>query len=267
MIEAKLAFRILESIRRGAPLIHNITNYVVMNFTANALPAVGASPVMAHAKEEVREMTSLSQALVINIGTLSASWIDSMIEALHEASLKQIAVVLDPVGAGATSYRNETVLKLLAAGPISVIRGNASEILSLGHLERKTKGVDSTQSSESGVEAAKLLAAKYKCIVGVSGKVDFITDGKKTVSIHNGHSLMSKVTGLGCTATALTGAFAATHQDPFEATSCAMAVIGIAGEIAAAKANGPGSFQSLFLDALYNLSEADIQSRLKASDS
>jgi hydroxyethylthiazole kinase len=237
-----------------------------MNFTANTLLTAGASPVMAHALVEVRDMVKLSQSLVVNIGTLSPLWVESMIASINEAQNKNIPVILDPVGAGATPYRNESLQKILKSGNISVIRGSASEIMSLDQSKIKTKGVDSAESSNTAIDYAKRIALNYNCVVCVSGETDYITDGVRLRSIKNGHVLMSRVTGMGCAATALIAAFAAIHKNLFEATLNAMAIIGIAGEIAAIQSEGPGSFQVHFFDELYKLSESNVQKLLKLSD-
>jgi len=264
MVTAKNIYNDVVKIRSESPLVHNITNYVVMNTTANALLSIGASPVMAHAIEEVEEMVGIARALVINIGTLSNSWIESMLKAVKAAKQKGIPIVLDPVGAGATKLRTETAHKLISEAPPTIIRGNASEIRALYLAEGGTKGVDSTHSSEEAIEASKELSRKYNCSVSVSGKTDIIIYADKIIRIHNGHPMMPRVTGLGCTASALTGAFAAVNPSPLLAGAHAMAVMGIAGEIAAKKAKGPGTLQLYFLDALYQLNESDIKKRLKA---
>ena len=253
----------VQHIRAEAPLVHNITNYVAMNTTANALLALGASPVMAHAIEEVEEMAGIAAALVINIGTLSSHWIEAMARAMWKASQCGIPVVLDPVGAGATRLRTETVRLLVGKTPPTIIRGNASEIKALGDEEVKTKGVDSTHKSEDSLDAARALSDRYGSVVCVSGAVDLIVQGDAIISIANGHPLMPRVTGLGCTATALIGAFAAVNSSPMQATAHAMAVMGIAGEIAAEGAEGPGALQVRFIDALYGLKETDISERLR----
>jgi hydroxyethylthiazole kinase len=262
-ITAVEIYKTLETIRKHAPVVHNITNYVVMNNTANALLALGASPVMAHAAEEVEEMVNIASALVINIGTLSEPWINSMFKASHQARKNGIPVILDPVGAGATSFRTQTARELIKAEPPAIIRGNASEIMALSDDQSRTKGVDSAAGSDAATVIAQQLSETFKCVVCVSGVTDYIIDQGKTLKVRNGHPLMMKVTGLGCTATALCGAFAAMDSSPFAATAKAMAVMGIAGEIAAQKAAGPGSMQMHFLDALYNLSEGDIAQYLK----
>lgn len=256
----------LQIIREKHPLIHNITNYVVMNNTANALLAIGASPVMAHALEEMEEMTSIASALVLNIGTLSPSWVEAMAAAGKVAARRSIPIILDPVGAGATSYRTGVALSLLKEVKPSIIRGNGSEISSLLNASAKTNGVDSTLSSASVIDVARELACEYGVVVSVSGSSDFITDGKQVIEVKNGHPLMAKVTGLGCTASSLTGAFAAIQPDYFSAAVHAMITMGIAGEKAAARAKGPGSLQLEFLDALYQLDADTVASHSKVSD-
>lgn len=253
----------VQGIRAQAPLVLNITNYVVMNTTANALLAIGASPVMAHAIDEVEDMARIAQALVINIGTLSAPWVESMLKAGRAARERGIGIVLDPVGCGATPYRTRTAQELMREIRPSVIRGNASEIKALLHSGGNTKGVDSRDDPDDVAADARELAQSAQCVVSVSGPVDLITDGARVARVANGHPLMPRVTGMGCTASAITGAFAAVNPDPFAAATHAMAVMGVAGEIAAEGASGPGSFQVIFLDALYRLDAARIEARLR----
>lgn len=259
-------YKSIEEIRNRAPVVHNITNYVVMNNTANALLALGASPVMAHAPEEVEEMVNIASALVINIGTLSENWIYSMFRAMAQARKKGIPVIVDPVGAGATIFRTKTARDLISSDPPAVIRGNASEIMALYDDKSKTKGVDSAAASDLAVATAQKLSEIHKCVVCISGATDYIVEDEKIIKTMNGHPLMTRVTGLGCTASALCGAFAAVNKSVFAATVKAMAVMGIAGEIAAEKAAGPGSLQMHFLDTLYTLSEDDIRARLKVEE-
>jgi hydroxyethylthiazole kinase len=256
----------LQRIRAEAPLVHNITNYVVMNTTANALLCLGASPVMAHAAEEVEEMAAMAAALVINIGTLSSSWIESMLKAGRKAKERGIPIVLDPVGAGATRFRTETAQTLLREARPTIVRGNASEILALGQTAQGTKGVDATHRTEQALDTARALARQHGCVVVVSGAVDLAVSPERTIRGLNGHPMMAKVTGLGCTASALAGAFAAVNSDPLRAAAHAMAVMGIAGEIAAERAQGPGSLQMRFLDVLYGLAESDVVSRLRIEE-
>ncbi len=253
----------LEKIRAAAPLIHNITNYVVMNFTANVLLAVGASPVMAHAPEEVAEMTSIAQALVLNLGTLSVPWIASMVKAGRTAVRTGIPIVLDPVGSGATQFRTRTAQQLIQQAPPSIIRGNASEIRSLVLDEKGTKGVDSRHTPEETVGAARALSERGACVVSVSGAVDLIIEKEVTIKIMNGDPIMPLITGMGCVASAITAAFAAVNPSRLHAAANAMALMGIAGEIAAERSAGPASFQLAFIDAIYNLSKSDIETRLR----
>jgi hydroxyethylthiazole kinase len=253
----------VEKLRGESPLVLNITNYVVMNTTANALLAVGASPVMAHAPEEIEELVAISRALVINIGTLSAHWIAAMFQAGKEARRRHVPIVLDPVGSGATAFRTDTVKRLIEEVHPTVIRGNASEIRSLVATGSATKGVDSLHTPDEVQGDALALSRSADCVVSVSGPVDLIVAGDRVARVANGHPLMTRVTGMGCTASAITGAFAAVVADPFQAALHAMAVMGIAGEMAAARAAGPGSLQMHFLDVLYGLSEADLDQRAR----
>ncbi|WP_022666788.1 hydroxyethylthiazole kinase [Desulfospira joergensenii] len=265
-IQPSAIWQDMEKIRQTAPLVHNITNFVVMNNTANALLALGASPVMAHAGPEVEDMVGLAGALVINIGTLSDPWIDSMFKAGKKAKERGIPIVLDPVGAGATPYRTRTALGLIRECIPAVIRGNGSEIMALCREEAATKGVDSTSGSDAAVSPARSLSLDLDCTVCVTGKTDYIITGSETLTIKNGHAMMPRVTGLGCTATALCGAFAAVNPNFGRASAHAMAVMGMAGEMAAETARGPGSLQVNFIDALYNISETDIENRLKIDE-
>ncbi|KAA0989623.1 hydroxyethylthiazole kinase [Dyadobacter aurulentus] len=257
----------LVNLRNTTPLVHNITNFVVMNYTANALLAAGASPVMAHAVEEVEEMVSISGALVINIGTLSPPWVAGMKAAMKKAGELRKPIVLDPVGAGATSYRNNTLTELLDVASPAIIRGNASEILALAGANVQTKGVDSTASSDLSLEAAWALSKKFDCAVSVSGAVDVIVKGNQTAYVSNGVALMTKVTGMGCSATAIAGAFAATVADPFEAAVSAAVMMGVCGELAYRNAKSPGSFQVAFLDCLSDITPAHLAelSKIKVS--
>lgn len=263
MINVRNLIRDLDRVRQKSPLIHNITNYVVMNNTANALLSVGASPVMAHSTDEVAEMAGIASSLVINIGTLDAQWVEAMLIAGKTASAKNTPIVFDPVGAGATSYRNEVCRQIIEECKPDIIRGNASEIMALCNSNARTKGVDSTDSSDTALDSAKKLARDTNAIVVISGETDYITDGEKTMLVKNGNPLMAKVTGMGCTATAVVAAFAAINPDMLEAATHAMSVMGIAGEIAAAKSKGNGSMQVNFLDELYNLNGETIEKNIK----
>jgi hydroxyethylthiazole kinase len=250
---AQRAAENLRELRKQRPLIHNITNYVVMNCTANALLACGASPVMAHAAEEVEEMVSLAGALVLNIGTLSPDWVESMIKAGKRANELKTPVVLDPVGSGATKLRTESARRLCRELSVQVIRGNPSEVLSLAREGSGTKGVDSLHGVDEAAGAARHLAGELHTTLAITGPVDLVTDGKRILRVHNGHEMMGRVTGTGCTATALIGAFLAVEKDALAAAATALAYFGLAGEKAAETAGGPGSFQTALLDALYTI--------------
>jgi hydroxyethylthiazole kinase len=262
MIDSAGIWQDVVAIRRHAPLVHNVTNLVVMDITANALLALGASPVMAHAPQEVQEMAALAGAVVLNMGTLDDAWIASILDALSAARESGKPVVFDPVGAGATRFRTETAQRILAAGGVSVVRGNASEIAALAGTAGRTKGVDSLdQPSVVAAAAAGLLSQCHA--VAISGQKDIVMTDNDRCVLANGCALMTRVTGMGCTATALVGAFLAVRPDPFQAAAHAMAVMGIAGEIARDTSDGPGSLRLHFLDALYNLDEKTIAARLR----
>ena len=257
-VDAARAAESLKKIRDTKPLVHNITNFVVMNFTANVLLAAGASPVMAHAENEVEEMVSFAKALVLNIGTLDDAWIASMLKAGRKASALGVPIILDPVGAGATKLRTETAKRILAETRVTLVRGNASEILALGGGASKAKGVDAADTVEAASERAVALARELGVPVAITGPVDFVTDGKRIVRVANGHPLMGCVTGTGCGATAIVGAFAGVDADPVSAAATALAYYGLAGEYAADGVAGPGSFMIRFLDALHLLTLEEV---------
>ena len=261
---AELTAASMERIRERTPLIHNITNFVVMNDTANALLAIGASPVMAHAPQEVREMVGYAGALVLNIGTLEDAWIESMSLAGREANDRGVPIVLDPVGAGATRLRTETVERLLSLLRVAVIRGNAGELATIAGLAGEVRGVDSV-SAESPDGAALLVASRTGGAAVASGAVDYVSDGSRVVEVRNGHPLMGRITGSGCMSTATVGAFLAVEKDPFLAAAQAAIAFGIAGELAAEHSAGPGSFRVNLMDALASLDRATIMARTRAT--
>ena len=255
------------AVRERSPLVHNITNLVVANFNANVLLAAGASPVMAHAHEEVADMVGIAQALVLNIGTLDPYWIESMRLALLAANSRGIPVVLDPVGAGATAYRNQSIELLLSTALPTVMRGNGSEIMSVAGADVRTRGVDSSAGAQDAVGAAQALVARTRGVVCVSGPTDHILDGqRRRASLSNGHEWMTRITGVGCSATALVGAFCAVQPDPWRATVAAMALLGVAGEVASEKVmalgGGVGSLQTALLDELQRLDAKTFEQRL-----
>jgi hydroxyethylthiazole kinase len=255
------------AVREHSPLVHNITNLVVINFNANVLLAMGASPVMAHAHEEVADMAGIAQALVLNIGTLDPYWIESMRLAMVAASKRGIPVVLDPVGAGATPYRNQSIELLLCTAAPTVVRGNGSEIMSVAGSSVVTRGVDSSAAATDALGSAQALATRTAGVVCVSGQTDHVVDAnKRWCKLSNGHPWMTKITGVGCSATALIGAFCAVQPDAWRATISAMAYLGVVGEIAAEKATvrrqGVGSMQLVLLDELQLLDQANFEQRL-----
>ena len=257
------------AVRVNAPLVHSITNFVVMNFNANVLLALGASPVMAHAREEVADMANIAGALVLNIGTLEPDWIAAMKIAHTRAHARGIPVVLDPVGAGATPYRNQALSELIANASPSIIRGNASEIMSVAGLATATRGVDSSVGSNQALDSAQILAQKINGVVCVSGATDYVLDAQgRAAHLSNGHVWMTKVTGVGCSASAMIGAFAAVQSDLWRATLTAMAYLGVVGEVAYEQAqnDGVGTYQMQLLNAVQMLDEATFVQRLKLND-
>ena len=252
----------LASLRENKPLVHQITNYVVMNETANATLALGALPVMAHAREEVEEMVRIAGALVINIGTLSPPWVDAMLLAGRTANASGIPVVVDPVGAGATRYRTETAKRLLDAVDVAVLRGNPGEVATLVGVEAEVRGVESIASGADAAELARSAAKALGVVASVTGAVDHVSDGETVLAVRNGHELLATVTGTGCMSTAITGCFlAAKPAAPLEAAAEALAAFGIAGEDAASEARGPGTFHVALYDALYNLDADTLETR------
>jgi hydroxyethylthiazole kinase len=253
----------LAAIRERKPLVHQITNYVVMNETANATLALGALPVMAHALQEVEEMASAASALVLNIGTLSDDWVEAMLAAGRAANRSGAPVVLDPVGAGATTYRTETAGRLLEELDVAVVRGNSAEIATLAGREAEIRGVEAVGSAGEP-KLAREAALALGCVAAVTGPVDHVSDGQGVHSVSNGHELLGTVTGTGCMATAITGCFLAVRpDDALEAATEALVAFGVAGENAAKQAKGPGSFHVALYDALYGLDPATLDSRAK----
>lgn len=262
MLDALSLAADLAAIRKKNPLVLSITNNVVTNTTANALLALGASPAMSHAQEEMEELPAYAGAIVLNIGTPAREYIEAMLRAAATASRLSIPLVLDPVAAGVTRHRDRILKNLLDDFPMAIIRGNASEIKALAGEAATAKGADSAHGSFEAVDAAKALARSRHTVVCVSGETDVITDGERVVHVHGGHVMMTKVTGLGCTASALAGAYAAVNRDCLAAAAHAAATMKIAGGLAAAKAAGPGTLQLHFYDALYALTPETLAAHL-----
>jgi len=252
----------LARLRETKPLVHQITNYVVMNETANATLALGALPVMAHAQEEVAEMVQLAGALVLNIGTLSPHWVDAMLLAGKAASERGVPVVLDPVGAGATSYRTETAKRILDEVDVTVLRGNAGEVATLVGVDAEVRGVESIDAGGDAAELARTAASRLGVVASVTGPVDHVSDGERSFAIANGHPLMASITGTGCMSSALSGCFLAVNRDAaLDAAAEALVAFGVAGEDAARDAKGPGSFHVALYDALAALDPATLGER------
>lgn len=250
----------LSLIRSRNPIIHNVTNFVVMQTTANVLLAIGASPIMAHAKEELIDIVNIANALVINIGTLDENWVQAFDLAQTQARKRKIPIVFDPVGAGASHYRTIVAKRIINNG-VDIIRGNPSEIMALVNEEHKAKGVDATHESNAAIDSAKILANEYHCTVVISGESDVIVDSTRITYNKHGTPLFTKVTGTGCAATAMIAAFAAVNSDYFNAASHAMMIYTKAGESAATLAQGPGSFSHKLIDILFHFEEYDHVSK------
>ena len=245
-------------IREKSPLVQNITNYVAMNFTAKALLAVGASPIMAHTIEEMEDLSKIISALVINIGTLDSGRVKSMLTVGKAAKSLGKPVILDPVGVGSSSFRTQTAWDIIKTCHPSIIRGNGSEIMAFIDADIKSKGVDSSESAADALESAKILAQQTNAIVVISGQTDFITDGKQVATIGNGSRLMTYVTAMGCTSTSIIGAFAAINRNYFEAATHGMALMGVCGERAIQKKAAPGSLSVNFIDELYSITPKQL---------
>lgn len=261
---------LVEQVREKRPLIHHITNYVTVNDCANITLGIGASPIMADDLEEVKDIVSISQALVLNMGTLNERSILSMIAAGKAANDAGIPVVFDPVGAGASKLRNKTAEQIVNEIRLSVVRGNSSEIRFLAGLQSETKGVDASDNDQSSVtdtqKIAKELAQRMECVVVVTGMIDVISDGSTTVCIENGHPLLSCITGTGCMCTSLIGSYCGAAPDtPFVAAVAALLTMGVAGEIAFEQAGaiGNGSFRIALHDAVSRLHADELERRAK----
>lgn len=246
-------------VRARRPLVHHITNVVVANITANATIAVGASPVMAFALEESADMAGSADALVLNMGTPSRDTVKAMVAAGKAANAKGIPVVFDPVGVGATPYRSSISREILQEVRVSVIRGNAAEIAFLAGIPSRVRGIESLETGTSPRDIAMTGSRKLGTVVVVTGPTDYVSDGQRLAAVKNGHQMMAKITGSGCTVTAIIGAFCAVESDFFVSSVAALAFAGIAGQLAAEKSSGPGSFQAYWLDSLYGLSQLQLR--------
>lgn len=252
---------LLDKLRVKKPLVHHITNIVTVNDCANVTLAIGGLPVMAHAPEEVEEMVAASQTLVLNIGTLTREQVTSMIKAGKAANTLKVPVVLDPVGAGATSMRTESAKRILDEVSVAVVKGNSAEISTLAGFRGEIRGVEAVGDSSSVLDEAVKLADEYHHIAVVSGATDIVTDGKRVAYVENGHPMMGTITGTGCMLTSVVACCAAVEKDHFTASIAALTAFGLAGELAAAKpgVRGPASFKTCFFDELYSLTSEKLK--------
>jgi hydroxyethylthiazole kinase len=257
------AYQVLEKVRLKKPVVHHLTNWVTIYDCANIVKVLGASPVMAHAAEEVTEMARIASALVLNIGTLTIDFVEAMKLAARSANKKGIPVVLDVCGAGATSLRDRKSFELLDKAKIDIIKGNVSEIARVAGEEVKTKGVDAGRVKKDLLRLARELALKRRCTVVVTGKEDIVTDGERLYLVKNGHPLMTHIVGTGCMAASVIGTFSAVQEDLVYASACGLVCFEIAAELAAADSQGPGQFKERLFDCLYHLDKKTIDAMQK----
>jgi hydroxyethylthiazole kinase len=257
------AYDLLERVRQRRPVVHHLTNWVTIYDCAQVVKTLGASPVMAHAAEEVSDMAQIASALVLNIGTLTPDFVKAMKLAAMAAELRLLPVVLDVCGAGATRLRDQKSQELLETGAVSVIKGNASEIARVSGQNVSTRGVDTGEVAQDLVLLARRLARQRKATVVVTGKVDVVTNGQRTYLVKNGHELLTHVVGTGCMAASVIGTFTAVEADFALAATCGLACYGIAAELAARNARGPATFKTRLFDCLYGLDRKTVETRQK----
>ncbi|MEW6557813.1 MAG: hydroxyethylthiazole kinase [Elusimicrobiota bacterium] len=251
-------YRLLEKVRIQKPVVHHLTNWVTIYDCANIVKVFGASPVMAHANEEVAEMSKIASSLVLNIGTLTVDFIESMKIAAKSANEKGIPVILDVCGAGATKLRDKKSFELLDEVKINIIKGNSSEIARIAGENVQTKGVDAVEVEKNLIEIAQGLAEKRNCTVVITGREDIVTDGKQTFLVKNGCEIMSHVVGTGCMATSVIGTFAAVEKNLVVASAGGLCCFEIAAELAAKVSKGPGTFKEAVYDAVFQLDKKTI---------
>ena len=262
--------KLIDAVRAQKPLVHHITNYVTVNDCANITLAIGASPVMADDINEAADITRISSALVINMGTLNERTIASMLASGKAANASGTPVIFDPVGVGASTFRNDSANRILEEIKIGVLRGNLSEIKQIAGMQSTTKGVDVSQddliSKDDAIAVAKKLSDELSCVVAITGAVDIITNGKTALCIENGHPMLANITGTGCMCSSLIGSFCGAKPDLIlEATVSALLTMGIAGEIAFANAvdKGNGSFRTALHDAVSKMDAQTLIGRAK----
>jgi len=254
-----LVYKILERVRKEKPLVHHITNWVTIYDCANTTRAFGALPVMAHAIEESGDMAQIASALVLNIGTLTPALVESMIIAAKRANEKPIPVVLDAVGVGATALRNEKAFELLENARVDIIKGNATEIARLAGENVITRGVEAAEVEADLTDVAFKLSRSRNAVAVITGREDIVAGGERVYLVKNGHEMMGSIVGTGCMAASVIGVFAGVENDYTVAAVSALACFGIAGELAAGRSSGPGSFKTAFYDEMYNLDSVKIE--------
>jgi hydroxyethylthiazole kinase len=264
-ITAERVWTDLRTLRETIPLVLSLTNSVVQEFTANALLALGASPIMSDALEEITELVGVASALNLNIGTPTPRSAEAMALAAQAAKALRIPIVLDPVAAGATKMRRSLADRLLEIAPSAVIRGNQAEIATLAGLPGLARGVDAAEPSEAASIAVRQLAKRLGTVAVASGPIDYLSDGKTVIAVDNGHPIMARITGSGCVASAMIAAFLPVNPNPFAAAISAMIVMDIVGELAAehSRSEGPGSFRIRFLDTFDRLEPEHLEARMK----
>jgi len=252
-------YKLLEKVRSQKPVVHHLTNWVTIYDCAQVVKSFGASPVMAHAKEEVEDMVKIASSLVLNIGTLTVDFVEAMKLAARSANAKGIPIVLDVCGAGATRLRDKKCFEIIDHAAIDIIKGNSSEIARIAGEDVRTKGVDAGEVKEDLIIVAKKLARKYNCAVVITGKEDIVAGIDKVCIVKNGHQMMTHVVGTGCMAASVIGTFAAVERDYVYAASAGLSCFGIAGELAAKKSKGPMAFKQNLLDSIYALDENTVK--------
>ena len=257
--------QLFDEVRSKRTLVHHITNYVTVNDCANVVLAIGANPVMADDPLEVEDMVSICNALVINIGTLNERTVDSMLRAGRAANAKNIPVVLDPVGVGATPFRYQCAQKLIDAIDFSVIRGNMAEIKVIAGLKTLKAGVDSLEIEDEGQSIAYDLAQKLRAVIAITGKVDVISDGKNSYAIYNGDEALTRLTGTGCMSSSLIGSFIGLSKQALNSALAGIATMGIAGEMASLSFynSGLGSFKVNLMDSISKMDSFKFRERVK----
>lgn len=263
-----MKIKYLQRIRASNPLVHNITNIVSANFSANGLLAIGASPIMADSVDEMDELAAISSAVVLNIGTLNKLKVEAMLTAGKSANRAGVPVVLDPVGAGVTALRRDTTARLLKEIHFAAIRGNAGEMAHIAGVQWQAKGVDAGCGSADLLDIAQRIAREYGCIAAISGETDYVSDGSRTAKLNNGTPLFPKVTASGCLLSTVVGAFAAVAEptDCLHAVAEACTVYAVAGELAARslQPTQSGSFAMALIDSLASVSEQEVSALARA---